>query len=87
MALVAMFKGSQTQAVGPLEFLWQTTKDIAEERVRKKVKGGGDFVDRLNELRAEGTLTDQQAFAQGIGFFQVRMHTFLNQFLKHNICC
>ena len=34
--------------------------------------GRGDFVDRLNELRREGTLTDDQAFAQGIGFFQVR---------------
>ncbi len=75
LALLAKIKGSQprSQIVGPMEFLWQTTKDIAEARANSGVGGGGDFVDRLNELRADGALTDQQAFAQGIGFFQVIM--------------
>ena len=65
----------------------QLSQDIAESRIAAAArerdgstnassstlddKRKKDFVDRLNDLRMEGSITDDQAFSQGIGFFQV----------------
>ncbi len=49
-------------------------QSIVENRQQPK----GDFVDRLKEIRATNVLTEDQTYAQGIGFFQAGFETTSN---------